>query len=85
MIVTWIEWSDGSLSMHENIPGLSKETIRGWVKNHGDFNGEPQWIYCSADEKVKGTKRTRQEAIDALKLGLDAHEIDEHDHGRWKP
>jgi hypothetical protein len=42
-------------------------------------------VYCSVDEKVKGVKKTRQEAIDALKSALNAHEIDEHDQGRWRP
>ncbi len=76
MIVTWYEWSDGSLSMHENVKGLAKETIRGWVRVHGDFNGEPQWLYCSVDEQVKGTKKTRQQAVEALMEGVGARELD---------
>lgn len=72
MIVTWIEWSDSGLSMHENIRGLSKETIRGWV--HSD--GAGAWAYGSVDGKVSGIAATQRMAQEALMAAMGAKEID---------
>lgn len=77
MIVNWNEWSDGGLTMHENIKGLSKETIRGWVRPVVALNSDGiDWLYSSIDCSVKGSAPTRHEAIQKLMEEMDAHEVD---------
>lgn len=83
MIVNWLEWSDGGLSLHENVDGLAKETIRGSVRPVMALGKDkPDWIYTSVDGKVRGAAETRQEAMDALKKALSAVEVEEHANQR---
>lgn len=81
MIVTWMEWSDRTLTMHENIPGKADATYRGTVKCLND----EEWLYSSFDKSVGGLKKTRQEAVEALMQGMNAKEIDSYDRGLWRP
>jgi hypothetical protein len=76
-----MEWSDNRISLHENIPGSAKDTERGWVQPVFALGKDkPDWIYRSTDGKVQGSTETRQEAMDALKQGLNATEIDGHNY-----
>lgn len=76
IVVTWSEWSDCRLTLHENRKGRSEETMVGSVVCLP--NG--RWEYRSKDDKKSGIVETRAEAKRALLDALGAQELGE---GMW--
>lgn len=68
MTVTWTEWSDCKLTLHENRRGTAEETRLGEVF----MKSEGVWVFKSADERVMGTRTNRDAAQKALVSQLSA-------------
>lgn len=71
MVVTWLEWSDMALTLHENRPGWADETRLGEVRLLTD--GLWHWRTNAGGE---GTEAIRQKAMEALKWAVGGEELE---------